>query len=178
MTAAVAPGPLLALQTAPAFLRNDRSGHLDVALVLLGAGAGFEGAGELLRVTLSAYVPLDPPTVVARAVDNSTLQHLIQTTTDVPAAPVFALAQNCPNPFNPATTIRFALSAAGPVRLTIFDARGRRVAVLVEGEQDAGEHTILWRGDDDRGAPVGSGTYLYRLEAGARVETRRMTLVR
>ncbi|MHB8080488.1 MAG: Ig-like domain-containing protein, partial [Candidatus Krumholzibacteriia bacterium] len=178
ITAAVAPGPLLALQAAPAFLRNDLPGHLDVALALLGAGAGFDGTGELLRVTLSGYVPLAPPAVVARAVDNSALPSLIQTVTDVPVAPAFALAQNCPNPFNPATTIRFALPAAGPVRLVVFDPRGRRVAALVEGELAAGDHAVLWRGLDDRGAAVASGTYLYRLEAGGRVETRRLTLVR
>jgi len=178
ITAAVTPGPLLALQAAPAFLRNDLPDHLDIALVLLGAGAGFDGTGELLRVTLSAYAPFAPQTVVARAVDNSPLPSLIQIVTGVPEAPRFALAQNSPNPFNPATTIRFALPAAGPVRLVVFDPRGRRVAALVEGEMAAGDHAILWRGLDDRGAAVASGAYLYRLEAAGRVETRRMTLVR
>ncbi len=74
------------------------------------------------------------------------------------------LEQNYPNPFNPQTTIRYQLSDPATAVLTIYDARGRTVAVLDQGEQAPGEHAVLWRGSDGMGRPVSSGLYFYRLE--------------
>ena len=91
---------------------------------------------------------------------------------------VFTLSQNAPNPFNPATAISFRLASALSVRLSIYDALGREVAVLAEGFLQAGNHEARWNGRDSLGNPVSSGVYLYRLEAGGKWETRKMTLVR
>jgi hypothetical protein len=91
---------------------------------------------------------------------------------DVPPA-VTGLAQNAPNPFNPATTIRFAIATPGPVALEVFDLRGRRIDVLVAGPRPAGTHEVVF---DGRG--LSSGTYLYRLTTRERVETRTMQLVK
>jgi hypothetical protein len=100
---------------------------------------------------------------------------------------VFALGQNYPNPFNPSTTIRYAIpaglagaetSGAVRVRLTLYDARGRMVRTLVDREQEPGSYSVHWDGRDDRGRTVGSGVYLYRLRAGDRDLTRKMTIVR
>jgi hypothetical protein len=66
-----------------------------------------------------------------------------------------------PNPFTISTSIRFRLAAAGPVRLTVHDVRGREVARLLEGWTDAGEHTATFRGDG-----LKAGVYWYRLSAG------------
>ncbi|MEN8008080.1 MAG: FlgD immunoglobulin-like domain containing protein [Candidatus Krumholzibacteriota bacterium] len=97
---------------------------------------------------------------------------------DVPErGPAVHLAQNTPNPFNPSTRIDFSLEAAGPVRLEVFDAAGRRVRVLVAGWRAAGEHHVEWDGTDDRGRRVGSGVYPYRLQTATRTENRKMTLV-
>ncbi|HPF71630.1 MAG TPA: PKD domain-containing protein, partial [Candidatus Krumholzibacteria bacterium] len=85
----------------------------------------------------------------------------------------FGLAQNYPNPFNPSTTIAFALTQAGPVRLEIYDAAGRRVAVLVDEERAAGEHSVVWQ---PRNLP--SGLYFARMAAEGRVDTRRLTLLK
>ena len=68
-----------------------------------------------------------------------------------------------PNPFNPQTTIEYALAADGPVRLEVFSVDGRRVAVLVDGPQAAGSHSATWQGRDSAGRAVASGTYMYRL---------------
>ncbi|HOX24864.1 MAG TPA: C25 family cysteine peptidase [Candidatus Krumholzibacteria bacterium] len=95
---------------------------------------------------------------------------------DLPAA--VTLAQNRPNPFNPLTRIDFALPAAGPVELAIYDLTGRRVAVLVEGEQPAGDHSVVWPGRDERGRALPSGTYVYRLLANGEVLSRKLTLVK
>lgn len=85
----------------------------------------------------------------------------------------FALDQNYPNPFNPSTTIRYALPAQAQVTLTVYDALGRSVAELVNGEQAAGEHQV--RFDASR---LASGVYYYRLQAGSWSATRKLMLVK
>lgn len=98
---------------------------------------------------------------------------------DLPAVPaVFALEQNYPNPFNPTTTIRYALPRGGEVLLTVYDVLGQRVAVLVDGPQDAGEHAVVWDGRDETGKEAASGMYLYRLEAEKSAAVRKMVLVK
>jgi hypothetical protein len=100
--------------------------------------------------------------------------------TDVAGTQVASLRlhPNHPNPFNPMTTIRFDLPAAGNARLAIYDLAGRLVRVLVEGERPAGSHEAVWDGRDASGRAVPSGSYLARLVAGGKVETVRMGLVR
>jgi hypothetical protein len=70
-----------------------------------------------------------------------------------------------PNPFNPATTLRFRTGAAGAVRLTVYDARGRQVRMLVNQQLSAGEHAARWDGRDDAGRAVAAGVYLARVTA-------------
>jgi aminopeptidase N len=95
----------------------------------------------------------------------------------------FSLEQNYPNPFNPTTTIRFTLpdSDVGaeliPLTFRVYDCRGKLVKTLIDGEQGAGEHTIVWDGRNDRGEPVGSGIFFYRLETPNNRETRKMLLL-
>jgi Right handed beta helix region len=95
-----------------------------------------------------------------------------------PLALTTTLYPNVPNPFNPETTIRFDLAASMPVRLTVYDVGGHRVAVLVNETRGGGPHAVRWRGIDDRGRPVASGVYFYRLEAGRVSETRKMVLLK
>lgn len=90
---------------------------------------------------------------------------------------VCSLANCRPNPFNPRTTIGYALSDRRVVRLSVFDVRGRLVNRLVNEEQPAGRHEAVWDGRDGAGRGVASGTYFYRLEAGDFRRTRAMTLV-
>ncbi|MBE0566151.1 MAG: right-handed parallel beta-helix repeat-containing protein [Krumholzibacteria bacterium] len=92
--------------------------------------------------------------------------------------PRTALLGATPNPFNPTTTLSFALAVPGHARLRIYDAAGRLVATLVDGQRGAGRHEQPWHGRDDEGRAVASGVYLYRFEAGGYTETRRMALVR
>lgn len=92
--------------------------------------------------------------------------------------PRVTLAQNVPNPFNPRTTIPFELSAAGAVRLDVYNIGGRKVATLVDGFQPAGTHAVSWDGLNAAGTPVPSGTYLARLTAGGTQLTRSMLLVK
>lgn len=85
----------------------------------------------------------------------------------------FALEGNYPNPFSQRTTIRYTLAEATDVRIEVYDALGRRVAVLAESLQEAGPHETSF---DGSGLP--SGVYLYRLQAGAFVKTQRMVLTK
>lgn len=87
------------------------------------------------------------------------------------------LAQNAPNPFNPRTTIRFTLPAAGPTTLTVYDVQGRRVTTLVNQTLEAGDHSMVWEGRDGAGHHLASGVYFYRLESGGFIATKRMTLL-
>lgn len=109
--------------------------------------------------------------------DNVRLAGTIIAVDDDPPAAV-TLRPCFPNPFNPATTVRFALAAAGPVRLQVLSADGRVVRTLLDDRRDAGSHAVLWDGRDAAGRQVASGTYLCRLEAGAVARTTRMTLVK
>lgn len=94
-----------------------------------------------------------------------------------PAA--FALANNYPNPFNPATTIRYALPQATDVELVVYNAVGQPVRTLVAQHQRAGHYAVEWDATDDRGYSLSSGMYLYRLQAGGAFrEVKKMLLVR
>ncbi len=78
-----------------------------------------------------------------------------------------------PNPFATAATIRFTVGEASEVRLAVYDALGREVAVLADGTVEAGTHEAVLNGRD-----FPSGVYAWRLMAGGRVQTGQLTLVR
>ena len=83
------------------------------------------------------------------------------------------LFQNAPNPFNPSTTIRFAVSRAGPVQLRLYDLQGRQIATLVDAEMGVGEHTLVFQPQG-----LASGVYLYQLKTVDRTLTRRLLLLK
>jgi hypothetical protein len=83
------------------------------------------------------------------------------------------LYQNFPNPFRPVTQIRFELPAATNVVLTVYDAAGRHVALLVRDRLATGVYDIPFRADG-----LASGVYFYQLKAGTRSFTRKMVVIR
>ncbi|MCP4571624.1 MAG: S8 family serine peptidase [bacterium] len=83
-----------------------------------------------------------------------------------------------PNPFNPLTEFRYDLPRTMYVELGIYDLAGRHVRTLVSGPQAAGPGSATWRGRDESGRTIASGTYYARLRAGGRTITRAVTLVR
>nr|HPN38563.1 T9SS type A sorting domain-containing protein [Melioribacteraceae bacterium] len=86
----------------------------------------------------------------------------------------FFVDQNYPNPFNPTTTIRFGLPQASNVDLRIYDVLGQEVAVLVSGEYlNAGSYNFKFDA-----SKLSSGTYIYRLQAGSNVVTKKMMLIK
>src|SRR6185295_9002858 len=96
----------------------------------------------------------------------------------VPARP--SVAQNRPNPFNPVTTIAYAVARPGPepVRIQIFDVRGRLVATPVSRILDPGYYELRWDGRARDGGNVASGVYFYRATIGPAVFQRKMALLR
>ena len=88
------------------------------------------------------------------------------------------LQQNVPNPFNSETVISWFMLRPGPARVEVVALTGQRVAVLHQGPKKAGVHRVHWDGRDDRGRPLASGVYLYRMVTDESVKTRKLTLLR
>ncbi|NUM66666.1 T9SS type A sorting domain-containing protein [candidate division KSB1 bacterium] len=76
-----------------------------------------------------------------------------------------------PNPFNPATNLRFRLTSPASVKLQIFNLNGQVVRTLVNGDLPAGTHERRWNGRNQLGEPVASGTYFYRLQFNGQART-------
>ena len=85
----------------------------------------------------------------------------------------FTLNQNYPNPFNPVTVISYQLPSAGSVKLEVYDILGRRVAVLVDEKQAAGNYEVKWDATD-----ISSGVYFYRMQTGSFSITKKMALIK
>jgi hypothetical protein len=145
-----------------------------------------QGSSEpvTLIFTASGYVP---DTLVTSITYGST-KHLVGLTDGIWLKPILTgvgdapalteLRANHPNPFNPVTTIEYSLSRAGRVRVRVYDAAGHHVRTLVDRVEAMGEHHVDFDGRDDRGQPLASGVYLYRLDTGGVTQTRKMVLLK
>jgi hypothetical protein len=105
---------------------------------------------------------------------------LVKTGPELPVEPranlvpvEYALYQNYPNPFNPSTQIAYELTKAGHVSLIVYDLLGREVGTLVDEVQSIGCHSIIFDGSG-----LASGVYVYRLQAGDFVATKKMVLLK
>jgi hypothetical protein len=83
-----------------------------------------------------------------------------------------------PNPFNPSTRIVFDMRKGGRVRVAVYDATGRIVAVLADRTYPAGSHELTWNGSTIEGSAAASGVYFCRMQAGETVDIRKMVLLR
>jgi len=111
-----------------------------------------------------------------RAVSLSLTATAIEEVVELPTE--FALKPNYPNPFNPETTIEFALPKTSKVTLTIYNLMGQMIQELVNSEYSAGYQRVIWNGRDFNGNSVGSGVYIYALKADNFSQTRKMILMR
>jgi len=97
----------------------------------------------------------------------------------VDALPIkFDLLQNYPNPFNPSTKISYSLANAAQVSLKVYNMLGEEVATLVNGNQEAGRYTVQFSASDGNNSTLASGVYLYRLNAGSFVSTKKLVLLK
>ncbi len=87
------------------------------------------------------------------------------------------LLPNVPNPFNPSTTIRYALPDDASVQVAVYDVSGALVRLLESGQRQAGEHSVRWDGHNEQGLAAASGVYFVQLKAGKNTAVRKVTLV-
>jgi hypothetical protein len=129
-------------------------------------------AGTLLELTMSPYggfvarLPGDPATVLLPPIDDVGPGNADRTS--------ILLDAIHPNPFATATQITFTLPIAAVPSLSIFDAAGRRVRVLVDAARCAGIHRVTWDGTDEAGITVPGGVYFCRLRVGEQSVARRV----
>jgi hypothetical protein len=90
----------------------------------------------------------------------------------------YSLGHNYPNPFNPVTTIPYALPKAEHVTLMIYNIQGQLVQTLVDRRMEAGNHVATWDGKDSRGIPMASGIYFVRMKSGDFLKVNKMTLLK
>ncbi|MCE5248729.1 T9SS type A sorting domain-containing protein [bacterium] len=88
------------------------------------------------------------------------------------------LHQNVPNPFNPATSISYAIEKPSNILLTVYNINGQKVKTLISSNEQPGLHTVTWDGTDESGYRVSSGVYIYRLLTSAGKEEKQMLLLR
>ncbi|MBN1481245.1 Ig-like domain-containing protein [candidate division KSB1 bacterium] len=110
-------------------------------------------------------------------VDGSTSLHG-PVKAEAPVPKDFKLAQNFPNPFNPATTMRFDLPQVAQVKLEIYNVLGQKVRTLIDREMQPGYHEMIWDSKNDVGMRVASGVYYYRLIAGDFQDVKKMALLK
>ncbi|NKB66550.1 MAG: T9SS type A sorting domain-containing protein [Candidatus Latescibacteria bacterium] len=125
------------------------------------------GTFYLDDVRLVTGIPAAPPTLTAVLESRDD---------DLPGQ--FALEQNHPNPFNSDTVIRYNLPQRATVVLDVFNLAGQEVARLVYGLREAGSYTVAWDGRDNADRALATGVYIYRLQAGGHIETRKLLLLR
>jgi subtilisin-like proprotein convertase family protein len=120
----------------------------------------FGDEGELVSWELHVTPPTAAPEPVVVGAEN------------------FALLGGYPNPFNSSTTVRYRMPREATVNLTLYNTLGQEVRTLISGPVPAGEHVAVWDGRDAHGANAATGMYLVRLEAGGRLATGKLLLLR
>jgi hypothetical protein len=179
--------PLLLLVCAPRVSRAQTGGGYDLTWNTIdGGGATFSiGAGYVLGGTIGQP---DAGTLAGAAftLAGGFWQGgaLVSTGVDPDGPPIaslpaaFQLHPSAPNPFNPQTTVAFDLPSASSVHLAVYSLRGALVRTLANEAMPAGRYQRRWDGKDNAGAPVASGTYLVRLQAGAFRDQHKVSLIK
>lgn len=168
------------LDTDPRFINNDLENfNLSDSSLCIGAGIdSVEIGGVWYYCPETDYLGNPRPNPIDPYVDIGALESLFEKVSGIEdwkdKLPVtFVLEQNYPNPFNPATTIEFYLPKTSNMTLKIYNILGKEVATLVSDRLSTGSYKYEWNAGN-----MASGIYLYRLEAGDYVETRKMVVMR
>ena len=117
-----------------------------------------------LEFRLRNYDPIGTGHGLGLAVDRARVGVPIGTSVPDGESIVSEIAAIRPNPFNPLTTVEFAVAVKGSAALRVYDVAGRLVTTLRDGEFEPGEYETTWDGTDDSGERVASGVYMFRLE--------------
>ncbi|MFI5252704.1 MAG: LamG-like jellyroll fold domain-containing protein [Bacteroidota bacterium] len=130
-----------------------------VGELIMSSGSGM--LANRIQFKLTSETPPPPPS----ASDNGS------TTSNIPK--IFSLSHNYPNPFNPVTTISYALPQSAHVTLSVYNTLGERVALLVDGQEQAGYHNVTLHGE-----ALSSGVYFYRINAGSFTDVKKLLLMK
>ena len=107
---------------------------------------------------------------------NDTIMVTVLPLIEIPVK--YAFHQNYPNPFNPVTTLRYDIPENSHVNITIYDMLGRQVKTLINQTQDTGYRSVIWDATNDYGKLVSAGIYLYQIQAGEYMQTKKMVLLK
>jgi len=146
-------------------LRDGQRHCLTPTPLAAGARTGVVVADPLADLVLEALLPHGTTCEAGKALAGASVA-------------AFALGEAAPNPVRGEASIAFAVPRAGPVRLRIFDVRGRCVRTLLDGPVAAGAGAVSWQGRDDAGRSLADGVYFCRLEHAGQTLTRKLLLVR
>jgi len=149
-------------------------------------GSVVQGMSDSIDFTTTStfYFPSTTPLgngTFSFSVDNanvSSLPYIWGSCSDEVEKPISGLLGNYPNPFNPSTTIDFAVPRTGQVSIDVYNVRGQRVKRVVSGSFSGGRHSVIWDGVDDSGMVVGGGVYFYRMECEDGVSVKKMVMVK
>ena len=168
------------------FVNNEAEGTYRIVVISMNGNPIYSGSGSILTIPVTStgdkfdgmgeikLAKGDFEGDVATEISSEALAPKI----DLPKA--FALGQNFPNPFNPSTTIAYAVPEGDEVqvRLNIYNIRGQLVSTLVNEVKVAGNYQVQWDGSDNNGRQVSSGVYFYRIQAGDFSQTRKMVILK
>jgi hypothetical protein len=152
-----------------------RGAHVGVGLDSLRADGNWWGESPPLASWFSGKVDRTPhlTTPLGKMAPPGIDAPLVGT---IPRA--HSIAQNYPNPFNSSTEIEFSLASHERVRVQIYNVLGQVVKMLADRDFVEGTHRVTWDGSNEDGQPVASGVYLYRITAGALVQSKKMVLLK
>ncbi|MCB5253950.1 MAG: carboxypeptidase regulatory-like domain-containing protein [Candidatus Cloacimonadaceae bacterium] len=133
-----------------------------------------------LTASAEGYKELSIQNITVTPNQNTTVNFTLESVAnenEILPVTVTALNANYPNPFNPTTTISYDLKEAGWVRLDIYNLKGQLVRTLANQEQPSGRYRIVFDAFDQRGNPLASGIYFYRMQSADYISTRKMLLM-
>jgi len=151
----------------------------DVQGVIEGVSYGYDFT-ETTTFLFASTSPLGDG-VFEFSVNNEDIETLVYTAGscfDEVNKPLSGLLGNYPNPFNPSTTIAFALTHSGQVSIDVYNLKGQRVKRVVSGSFSDGRHSVVWDGHDDSGRVVSGGVYFYRMVSEDGVTVKKMVMVK
>jgi hypothetical protein len=157
--------------------QNDRNEIIDLIKTLKNYPVTWADYPELCNTTLSNYISYKTELKNKKSINNNSSNKLtLQDYINVPKQ--YFLNQNYPNPFNPTTIIEFGLKEDVNVKITIYDILGKVIKILVNEFQNAGYKSVIWDGKNNEYIDVSSGVYIYKIEAGNFIQTKKMLLLR
>jgi hypothetical protein len=135
---------------------------------------------DIGNLNLWAYSPCTPDSNECGVLIGALGAGCLTDTYDQPCCPseTIMLSQNSPNPFNQATRIEYNLPESSPVRVTIYNALGQTVRILVDDFVSAGTHAVIWDGKTTNGGEAASGLYFYAISTDRYRESKRMILLK